>query len=113
MTEGNGSDALKAVEAAVSTAVSEYAPKPKDDLSGAQSIIDNYIKNTGLLEALLIQRVDAAIDRLQNLKALVQGKTRKSLDEVTELVRLVDDGLRDVDLIEQKVTKIEDAVIQS
>jgi hypothetical protein len=96
------------VTEAIASAVSVPQTQPTQS---AQAIIDAYIKNTSELKALAVKRIDETIERLKDLRVAIEDKCQRNLDGTIEIVRLVDDGFRDIKLIEQKGAKIEDAVL--
>jgi methyl-accepting chemotaxis protein len=84
--------------------------QPALDHPSTQVIIDKMAEMTKSVEDFSIHRIDEMIERLQSLKIQIQARCKSNVEAVVELVRLVDDGLRDVDDLEKKVDKIEDNV---
>jgi len=86
--------------------VKRYAPQPS-----SSQIIENMSETSRMAEKFALQRIDAAIERLQHLRDLVQQKCRANIESTIEFVRLIEDGLRDVERLEQSADQIAGATI--
>jgi len=84
-----------------------------DAQPSSKLIIDNMTETSRMAEKFALQRIDAAVERLQKLRELVQSKCRANIDSTIEFVRLVEDGLREVERLEGQSDKIADAAIST
>lgn len=98
--------------AAAAQPIEQLSFAPKGEPSSAQ-IIEHMSQLSGLMEKFSLKQIDDCIARLQKLRELVQQKCRHNVESTVEFVRLVEDGLRDVQKIEQQADLIADAAIST
>lgn len=79
----------------------------------SQAIIDNMTRTSSLAEKFALQRIDTAIERLQNLREMVQKKCRQNIESTIEFVQLLEAGLRETERLQMAADKIGDAAIST
>lgn len=83
----------------------------EDVPTSADKIIAEMTENSRRAEEFAIKKINEAITRLENLRELVQDKHRTNVNSTISYIRLIEDGLREVQRLETAIDKVADLAI--
>ncbi len=80
---------------------------PSTSTAGRDLVIGQIAEITNNVEKLVVERIDALVNRLQSLKQMVILENKASLEKFASFIEAIDDGLQDTKKLEDLVSRLE------
>ncbi len=90
------------------TAVAEHRQEVASR-AGQDMLVAQVSHITNQVESLAVERIDAVIERLLDLKIKIIEDNKASVERTSKFIAMVDGGMREVEKLEELTTNLEQA----